>query len=407
MVTEKDNELLGAPSKSDGLGIQDIWAERGKDLVPHLTGSTHFIQGFQILVEIYRLWEIFAESEGYQIPPKDFDKFFILIEQTFARTVAFCNGEWNLPGSKRVKARKSDPNISLDPEWHLLNGQKSNGLYGLYRGASARAGLLESNRSQLSEKTMEEAQDKTKIRGNSQTQLLSLVKKALAGELVPISGNQNKELRNNIFETYVNPPLVHHFETMLIKKPDLTNRLVEGLKKYGDIEYRQFLTKLATDFKSENLPNHAKTIYNVIACENFLAVVVFLFDWLCSKRGKKIEEIAGFLPWNFHVELSPVFEKFKHSGEYNDTAKVNWSLFVDNLISTSNLALLRSIIEIHSLISVRRKRSPWVWIDEKGYLVSEMIDTSSEIEIPQIGVAWYHDYYLVALRNIARQIEGV
>ena len=105
MISAIDDELLGASSKSDGLGVQDIWATRGRDLVPHLTSSTHYIQGFQILVEIYRLWEIFLQTKNHQVYSDRFGKFFILIEQAFARIVPSYDEEWTLPGARSVRAR--------------------------------------------------------------------------------------------------------------------------------------------------------------------------------------------------------------------------------------------------------------------------------------------------------------
>ena len=411
MISALDNELLGAPSKSDGLGVQDIWAMRGRDLVPHLTSSTHYIQGFQILVEIFRLWEIFLQTKSHQVYADRFGKFFILIEQSFARIMASYDEEWTLPGARSVRARASlEPHISLDSSWQLLNNQQSNGLYGLYRGASGRAGLLQENLRQLSDQTMAVAQDKRGIE-KSQEDLFSLVKQALDGKTIPIRKSTFRNLVAELVKTYRNPPLVDHFETMLIKSHDLTNRLVEGFQNFEDLDYQQFLTKirpllikLVNDFKLENFPEHVVTINNVIACENLLAVVVFLFDWLCSQKGKKVEEITTNLPDTLHSELEPVLEEFKNSGVYTKAAKTNHSCFCDKLDTSCNLALLHSILEIHRIISERRKRALWVRQDEKGYLISDIIIDPPNLENLKVGQLWYHDYYLWPLRNIANQI---
>ena len=258
MISEKDDALLGAPSKSDGMGVQDIWAERGRDLVPHLTGSTNCIQGFQILVEIYRLWDSFLQIKGHQDYAREFKNFFILIEQAFARIVPLYDQEWTLPGARSVKAGISKvPHISLDKSWHLLYGQLSNGLYGLYRGAAGRAGLLQENLTQLSEVTMTEAQSRQGIE-ESQGQLFSLVARALEKKTVSISGNRYEKLCEEIYKTYKNPPLANHFDVMFIQNYDLTKRLVNGFNSDKELDYRQFLTEMALKFKTKNLPEYEK-----------------------------------------------------------------------------------------------------------------------------------------------------
>ena len=413
MISALDNELLGATSKTDGLGVQDIWAARGRDLVPHLTASTHSIQGFQILVEIYRLWEIFLQTKSHQVYADRFGKFFILIEQAFARIVASYGEEWTLPGARSVRARASlEPHISLDSSWLLLNNQQSNGLYGLYRGASGRAGLLQENLRQLSDQTMAASENNRGI-NKSQEQLFSLVKQALDADKkdVSISKKQFRKLAAELVATYRNPPLVDHFETMLMKNHFLTNRLVEGFQNLGDIDYQQFLTKLrplltklANELESENLIEHVEAINNVIACENLLAVVVFLFDWLCSQKEQKITEAASELPDNLHIEIEPKFVAFKNSGVYTRAAKTNHSCFCDKLDTSSNLTLLKSILEIHQNISERRKRALWVQLDENDVLVSDILVDKPDLANLKVGQLWYHDYYLWPLHNIANQI---
>jgi hypothetical protein len=154
MLTEKDDELLGVANRSDAMGVLAVWSVRGRDLVPHLTEQTTNVRGFQILVEAFRLWELYEPAHPEHAGR--LDDFFLLIEQAFARTVGWHDKEWPLPGARRVYARSSEqPHISLnDPDWHLLGGQKANGLWGLYRGASRRAGLLVDDMTRLSADSM-------------------------------------------------------------------------------------------------------------------------------------------------------------------------------------------------------------------------------------------------------------
>ena len=109
------------------------------------------------------------------------DDFFRLIEQAFARVVGWHDGGWSLPGARRVRARLWEaPCISLeDSGWHLLGSQKANGLWGLYRGASRRAGLLTNDMTRLSDETMKEATLNAGVEGRARKRLLEAVQEAM------------------------------------------------------------------------------------------------------------------------------------------------------------------------------------------------------------------------------------
>ena len=271
-------------------------------------------------------------------------------------------------------------------------------------GASGRAGLLQENLRQLSEPTMAEAQRKPGIK-KSQEQLFSLVKQALDGKIVSIRKNLYRNLVAELVETYKHPRLVDHFAVMLIHNHDLTNRLVAGFDNSNkELDYRQFLTQMAIEFKSENLTEHLETFDNVISCENLLAAVVFLFDWLCSQKGQKIANVANQLPTNLHHELETVLAAFKNTRVYTKAAQFNHSCFSDHLATSSNLALLHSILEIHRIISERRQRALWVQQVDNCILTSEILMDPPDLGKLKVGQLWYHDYYLWPLRNIANQI---
>lgn len=134
MVSQKDDVLLGVAQRSDAMGTLAVWSARARDLVPHLTEQTTEIRGFQILAEAFRLWGVYQQNHPEHAGRVD--DFFLLVEQAFARTVGKRDQAWRLPGARRVAGRcQEQPHISLvDTGWHLLGGQKANGLWGLYRG---------------------------------------------------------------------------------------------------------------------------------------------------------------------------------------------------------------------------------------------------------------------------------
>ena len=79
MISHKDDELVGIANRSDPMGVLAVWSARARDIVPHLTEQTTDVRAFQILVEAFRLWEIYAAQESQ--PADRLREFFMLVEQ--------------------------------------------------------------------------------------------------------------------------------------------------------------------------------------------------------------------------------------------------------------------------------------------------------------------------------------
>ena len=232
LITAHDDELVGASGRSDAMGVLAIWSIRGRDLVPHLTEQTTNVRGFQILVEAFRLWELYEPAHPEHAGR--LDDFFLLIEQAFARVVGWHDGDWYLPGARRVRARSSEtPRISLeDLGWHLLGGQKANGTWGLYRGASRRAGLLTDDMTRLSNETMNEAKRNAGVVGRAQTRLFKVVQDAMDGHTVELPTNRNNALPNALYETFWSVPLANHLHVRLIDGHDFKQTARRASARY-------------------------------------------------------------------------------------------------------------------------------------------------------------------------------
>jgi len=99
----QDEELIGAASSRDPLGILPVWSARGRDLVPHLTMQTMAAEGFQLLLTILWLWQKFVvespELSGEQ------RAFYLVVEQAFGRSTGrFHKDAWVIPGGRRIRA---------------------------------------------------------------------------------------------------------------------------------------------------------------------------------------------------------------------------------------------------------------------------------------------------------------
>ena len=400
LLTEVDSDLIGTAGRMDAMGILAIWSIRGRDLVPHLTEQTNSVRGFQILIEAYRLWALYELD--YPVHANRLDDFFLLIEQAFARIVGKCAGDWPLPGARRVRARLSTkPRISLvDLDWHLLNDQKANGIWALYRGAAQRAGLLEDDMSRLSNETMEQANSTTKITGRTQDQIFSVICDAMDGT-VDIPVRRNNAVTQAFYDTYREVPLVNHLHKMLIKRDELNCKLAALLRATDEIDHRKVLNDMVREH-----PAHEEIIRNVIRCEDLLSIVEAVFLWLCASRGKRIDTAVSDLPLDLE-HLNRTHQLFGQSGVYGEeTAKERHRLFCDELDLSDKESLAYSILRIHETISKGRGREPWVW--EEG----EVLSSDEEVDRPpasqfKVGWSWRNDYYLRPLKSIILEFEEV
>ena len=399
MLSEVDDILIGATNRLDPMGVLPIWTERGRDLIPHLTAQTIDIRGFQILVEAFRLWELFEKE--YLENDDRLDDFFVLIEQAIARTVGWYVDDWELPGARRVRVRSSEaPQISIrERQLHLLNNQKGGGLWGLYRGASQRAGLLVDDMTRLSDTTLAEANVNNTISDKDAKSLLAFVSNAMEGRTERLAQKKNNQLTQSLYSMYKHVPLRNHLNERLIKCDELTMGLASRLVVHDEIDHRSFLQNAA-----QELPKHRKTIQNAIRCEDVLAVVESIFYKLCSSNGKSFDEIElGVNLTDFRAAL----EAFSESGTYSGIASSRHSQYRELLDPEDDERLMLSVMEIHDSVCKGKGQSAWVWLEDSGSLSSDAdIESPSSQELT-VGLAWRNDYYLRPLQRIVRQIEEI
>ena len=400
MLSDRDKDLLGVVNRVDAMGVLAVWTARGRDLVPHLTEQTTEIRGFQILVEALRLWERY-EGEHPEHAGRTGD-FFLLVEQAFARAVGSRDKKWPLPGARRVRARANEkPYISVaNPDWHLLDSQKANGIWGLYRGAGVRAGLL-LDPPRLSDRTHEHAARHVAISQRSVRDLFGLVSRAMERESEPLPTQGSSPLQRELCQIFDTVPLKDHLHEMLIENHALNSALAGRLIPARHLNHRTFFQAA-----SRELVEHHEAICQVIRCENLLAVVESIFFWLCANanKGTTLPALADELEVDLDA-LEQARADFGRSGAYSGrTAADRQALFHGQLKTSNHLELARSVLSIHSKVSKERGRAAWVRI-EGDKLCSDMDVHPPSANEFQVGVAWRNDYYLRPLRSIALQLN--
>lgn len=414
MLSEWDKELVGAYKRIDPLGLLPVWTERARDIVPYLTAQTTSVRGFQLLVEGVRLWEEFSsEHEKYTGDPASAATFFVLFEQTVARYIATNNIDWELPGSRRVEARARDkPHISLrEPAWFLLNNQKANGIWGLYRGAAIRAGLLEQpglSAPRLSEQTHIEARKYPGLSSATATKFFQLILRAeedgtvlcaMEGDTVRLP-KKNSKLYTEIYNMYNNVPLKKHLEQRLVESHSLNCEMAKRLTVTDELNHREIIEQAKRE-----LEEHSDTLRNVVRCENLLSVIEAIFLGLCASNGKSLEQVMSDFPVDLKA-LKNALGEFGNSGHYKTARKQE---IFTALQTQSGQELAKSIIELHKRVCDERRSSLWVWVENEMINVDEEV-READVQDPskfQVAHAWRNDYYLTALKEISSELKDL
>ena len=398
MISGRDNVLTGVARRSDPLGVLAIWSARAREAVPHLTEQTTDVRGFQILVEAFRLWTIFADRTPQ--PPRRLGEFFMLVEQAFARTIGYRDRDWHLPGARRVRGRMGDaPCISVeDARWHLLGGQLANGIWGLYRGASRRSGLLEENMAWLSEDTLETANATSHLQGRPLERMLELVGAAMGGATVELPTHGNNALFGALCRTFDEVPLKRHLHAKLIDGHDLNRALANRLVSVEKLDHRAFFQQAILE-----LEEHGPVLNSVIDCENLIAVLEGIFFRMCNARGVSLEKAADSLPLDLD-DVRMARDAFANSGASpRHTADRRQARLHETLDTSSVKKLACSVLSLHKAVSDERQRSVWVW-EEHGILRGDSDVYEPSDNDLKVSLAWRNDYYLYPLWSIARQL---
>ncbi len=390
MISSRDDDLVGVARRSDPLGVLAVWSARARVVVPYLTEQTTDVRGFQILIEAFRLWAILQAKGSRNADAHGLEESFMLLEQAFARTIGWREGEWPLPGARRVRGRLGDrPCISVDDGgWHLLVGQLANGIWGLYRGTARRAGLVDDNMVWLSEDTQQAADATSYLKGIALERLLELVERAMGGEAVELPIHGNDSLYRALCRTFDEVPLKSHLRERLIDSHDLNQAVAERLVFLDELNHRMFLERAAL-----SLVEHRLELMSVIDCENLLAVLEGVFYRLCGSRGETIQVAADSLPVDLD-QLEAALHAFAASGATR----------FDDVDTSSPTHLVNSVLSLHKDVCDGRGHAAWVW-EEQGRLQGDVDAGEPRADDCKVGVAWRNDYYLHPLRSIARQLR--
>ena len=302
-----------------------------------------------------------------------------------------------------MRARLGEtPCISVaDAGWHLLGGQLANGIWGLYRGAARRAGLVDDNMVWLSDDTLEAASVTSCLRGVALERLLGLVERAMADKTIDLPIDGRNALPNALCRTFDEVPLRSHLRERLIDGHDLNRALANRLALSGKLDHRTFFKQAASE-----LEEHRPVLRSVIDCENLLAFLEGIFYRLCCARGESLDALADTLPVHLG-EIQKAREAFASSGTGQGQKAGNREVRLHDMVDTSSTTkLVRSVLSLHQAVCKERQRAAWVWEEQKTLRSDVDLTEPDDAEL-KVGLAWRNDYYLRPLSSIARQLEEI
>lgn len=395
--TLEDPALSLTLNGRDPMGTLAVWQHRARDLVPSLSSASRQAEGFQLLLTALAWWPEFASCKHR--PGSDLPRYFLLVEQAFARACRLAGQDWPLPGTRRLNAAKPGLWISADPAHYLLDSPLVNGTWGIYRTPTINAGLI-SKDMRIASPALE-----------SKLRTATPEVQRLFEHLAPcMTGNSEKEIAvksshhlvKALAEMLANLPSRKTLRDTLVTPA--TSRITTDLARLARTRPADTSPQELVAMARHEHPVHAQTLARVQRCERLLATIDAVFEFACAEDGAAtLRELAAELPVDL-AALEAAMEGFADTGTYDglahDRVKALRSIPLE-----SKVTLLRGVIDQHARLSQRRGNAPWITLEDSGRIERRVLLTRPQAQQLAPATAWRNDYYLGALQRLAHRLQ--
>jgi len=407
-LTERDTDLVGSRRLADPLGLLPIWSRVARKLVPHLTAQTTQAAGFELLLALLDAYERPELEEVRRHLSRR--EFFLIGEQIAAHAVAaraYDKG-WPLPGRRGFDrwAGMEDYPLSLNTAV-LLDNQAAGGLWGLYRGASGRAKLLDADL-QAPEESVSEALAArgTRITGDALHELRkhavavatasqrtarpfkkrTLKASPLAGTLVElVHGLPNRALlRRYLFDR---EPLLDRVAARLAELP-------------AEVDYASFLSDCCRHF-----PESSLVFEDILRCERYIAVLDVAFERLLAQAGRSVADAGRALEVDLGA-LGAARAGFRQLGDHFRGGVAQRFDILCGLDLSGTTAFADALMDAHRKVADQRGSAHWVENDAGRIRALISPDAMAEPDGRPQNLLWRNDYYLSAMRNVYGEVRG-
>lgn len=408
----------------DPLGTQPIWAAFGRRVVSNLTTQTSSVRGFTILL-LGRYFGAHLIDEG-RLPREAALDVVLRMEQigAYVRHAAH-KVEGDIRGIERVRAfleeKESRVDIQSDRRGYILRDQKVTGLWGLYSVAARVSGflsagpvgvepparaLIESQYLPVLEPVMNDFIRLLEHGGILNVWPKDPVFKAVANVLperfAPDEARFYGEyLRDGLHADVLPAGRQTRFRKLLLANTDLD----------GPLERKEVLA--LTEAACAVDAGLARRLKRIAMLEAVLAPSAALFDFVLTKHGQRIEDVASVLVerWGRQVPNihPPAFRELL--SEVRKASAEAVSVAVDKgqcaLASGQYGDAIRALLDWNAAVMRERKAGPWVTTDPSGRL--DVRYRGAEQFLPDadaLQTLWRNTYFIDSFKRITRQLEN-
>lgn len=408
--TEVDKDLEGANRFADPLGMQPLWSHFGRQLVPNMTEQTWYVSGFYLLTCLlylyeshYRPWS--EKQENKKTIPVE--SFYILGEQLFAYAVYENEKRWELPGDQLLKyyyESKADAfGVKIGLKRELLGSQLSAGTWGLYRGAARRSGLLDRSLRRLNSEVYSAFKsDDIGLSPKQRNKFCELIQEAYnnptVGAVLPLKKDFCRAVSQTLRSMGKNRSLLL---TYLITKHQILPKVAEDLFLQKAFDYRRFVNACAQKHKE-----HRHIFEDIIKCEDFIATLDSIFQFMYAHEKQYLKTVAGKLPIDVEV-LTEAHRRFLdvHTRPTKGVAALRYKYFTEGFDGSSKEALLRWLLRMHLKVVESRGGSPWLELDTADRLVIHNEYASSDKLAVIPGKGWMNPYYIDTMGEVYKGLK--
>lgn len=410
----------------DPLGIQQIWARFGRQVVGNLTTVSTSLRDFTITILGYHFAEKIAEESG----PGSELATFLKWEQMAAYARYTIVNDTGFRGTERVQKNLDQDSkviLSADRGHQILSNQKIYGLWGLYSSPSRVSGLLDDSDTPRPSPPSREMLDSVylprlaKAAGRNSDLILEKLKSSKF--TLDTQGKDRKlmEAIGGLLRPELLPGEPEFYRTHLLEggpfeetqgRQALFAELLEaGLSddSFAWTPTRMLaLAKAARARGGEWIPL-ADRLERIRLCECVMAPLSMLFVYLLSMDAVPLEKAAQRIREAWGQGLRTIdpdrFASMAEVGDGDAESARRWNGIAQAAASGDYSALIMGLIDQNRTVMAERGGNAWL-VEKSGVLDVRYRDEKGRLpgaeEIPDL---WRYSYFVDSLRGMAMALN--